>query len=125
MTANRRIAFNIPLLLAFCWAMTPDAAEKKDSIAELSEAALRDPQEIKMNSLTYLAMNWKIGYFITNPSEKMGFASKLKDPSNARLLIDEVELMDGDTGLMDFISPMSRMRGRESFVKTSRKHDTW
>jgi uncharacterized protein DUF4272 len=65
----------------------------------LATAVLRNADEIEMKSLTYLALNWRIGHFVTNPAEKMDLASKLKDPASPHLLVDEVELIDGDLAI--------------------------
>jgi len=65
----------------------------------LAKAKLRDAREIEAKSLTYLALNWRIGHFIENPGEKMDLAAKLKDPSSPHLLVDEVEMADNDLAL--------------------------
>lgn len=65
----------------------------------LAQATLRDPMEIEMKALTYLALNWRIGHFLLNPAEKIDFAARLKDPQSPHLLVDEVELLDGDMAI--------------------------
>lgn len=65
----------------------------------LAQANLRDPMEIETKSLTYLALNWRIGRFVANPAEKVNFAARLKDPESPHLLVDEVELVDGDMAI--------------------------
>jgi Domain of unknown function (DUF4272) len=61
----------------------------------LSEAALRDAAEIESLALSYLALNWRIGRQIENP-EKLDFAGQLSDPNRPHLLVDGLELRDGD-----------------------------
>jgi hypothetical protein len=65
----------------------------------LSQAALRDAAEIEMKSLTYLALNWRIGQFVLDPAATLDFAARLKDPHSPDLLVDEIELVDGDMAI--------------------------
>jgi hypothetical protein len=67
--------------------------------ARLEQAVLRDANEIEAKALTYLVLNWRIGNFILNPQDRMDLAAKLKDPRSPHLLVDEVELLDGDMAI--------------------------
>ena len=61
----------------------------------LGEASLRKVCEIESLALTYLALHWRIGWQIDSPG-KMDFAAQLKAPDHPHLLVDGLELHDGD-----------------------------
>ena len=65
----------------------------------LSQSILRDADEIEMKFGTYLAFNWRIGKFVINPTQKMDFESRLKDPNSPHLPVDELEFIDGDLAI--------------------------
>lgn len=65
----------------------------------LAQAVLRNHDEIESKSLTYLTLNWRIGHFIQSPKEKVDLEAKIKDPESPHLLVDEVELVDGDMAI--------------------------
>jgi hypothetical protein len=65
----------------------------------LTQAVLRDPGEIEAAALSYLALNWRIGKFIADPREKLDFVASLKDPNSPHLVVDGVELVDGDMAI--------------------------
>lgn len=69
-----------------------------------------------MKSLTYLTLNWRIGHFVMNPKDRMDLAAKLKDPKSPHLLVDEVELVDGDMAVDGLpLAQVPRARAGEVF----------
>jgi hypothetical protein len=69
--------------------------------AELDKATaedLRDFQEIEMGAATYEAVFGRIMKHLKNP-EKMDLTNLLKDPATGHLLVDGLELTDGDLSI--------------------------
>lgn len=82
----------------------------------LAQAVLRVPDEIESKSLTYLTLNWRIGQFIQSPKEKVDLEAKIKDPESPHLLVDEVELIDGDMAIDGLpLSAVAHERAGEVF----------
>src|ERR1035437_4933475 len=65
---------------------------------QFSEASLRDPGEIEMCALSYTALSRRLEQYQQKP-EKLDFAARLKEPEGPRLLLDGVELQDGDLSI--------------------------
>jgi hypothetical protein len=82
----------------------------------LSEAAFRDADEIESLALSYLALNWRIGKHIESP-EKLDFAAQIKHPDGLHLLVDGLELRDGDLTIDGLeLSQLSEARFCEVFT---------
>ena len=63
---------------------------------KLGASVLRDPEEIENAAVRYLALNWRIGKFASNPLEKFDLVASLQSPGSPHLVVDGIDLHDGD-----------------------------
>ena len=64
----------------------------------LREAKLRNPAEIQMCALSYTVLSWRLAQYLEN-REKLDFAARLKEPDGPHMIVDGINLQDGDLAI--------------------------
>jgi hypothetical protein len=69
-----------------------------DSPERIAGATIRNPDEVESGAITYSALSWRLSEQNKSP-KAINFAEKLKDPKSPHLLVDGIELKDGDLAI--------------------------